>query len=140
MGSEAQALWRWIETYLMKNTSGWNNNLDYGVTMNENHIDEFAKEKFGNYSQYVRFRIDKNNYKMKILPLQNKNTRSEKAYGSVKGGGENKVNILCFKVPENDGKTGFNLHIQVRRQATADRMAKRAANKKAEEEGGWQKA
>ena len=138
MGSVGQALWRYIETRLMSKTSGWDNNLDYGVTVNEDDIEEFVQEKFGGYSKFVRFRIDKTNYKMKALPMQNKNTRAEKAYGSVKGGGENKVNIMCYQVGED--KTGFNLHIQVRRQATADKYAKKAANKEAAASGGWSTA
>jgi len=139
MGSQAESLWRWIETYLMKSTSGWNNNLDYGVTMNEDHMDEFVKGKFGDYSNFKWFRIDDKNYKLKALPMQNKNTRSKNAYGSVKGGGENKVNIMCYKDGEKE-KTGFNLHVQVRRQATADKYQKMAENQKAEESGGWQTA
>lgn len=139
MGSQAESLWRWIETYLMKSTSGWNNNLDYGVTMEEDHMDEFVKGKFDGYSKFRRFRIDDKNYKMKALPMQNKNTRAEKAYGSVKGGGENKVNIMCYKDGGKE-KTGFNLHIQVRKQATADKYRKAAENKKAEAAGGWQTA
>jgi hypothetical protein len=52
---------------------------------------------------------------MKALPLQNKNTREHHAYGSQKGGGENKVNIIAY--PAAGGKNVFNLHIQVRKGA-----------------------
>ena len=55
----------------MSKTSGWDNNLDYGVTVNEDDIEEFVQEKFNGYSKFVRFRIDETNYKMKALPMQN---------------------------------------------------------------------
>lgn len=139
MGSQAEAIWRWIETNLMNSTSGWGNKLDYGTTVDEDHMDEFVKGKFGGYRKYISFRIEDQGYKMNVLPMQNKNTRAKKAYGSVKGGGENKVNVMCYKEGRSQ-KAEFNLHIQVRRQATADKYRKMAANKAAEESGGWQTA
>ncbi|NBC12983.1 MAG: hypothetical protein GVY09_06480 [Gammaproteobacteria bacterium] len=42
--------------------------------------------------------------------MQNKNTRAAHQYGEVRGGGENKVNVLCFK--DGSNAVGFNLHIQ----------------------------
>ncbi|MGN6526286.1 MAG: hypothetical protein ACTHL8_07850 [Burkholderiaceae bacterium] len=134
----ADTLWRWIETNLMKNRTKWSNTLDYGVTVDEDDMDSMVDEQFGGYKKNYWFQIGDVDYKMRCLPLQNKNTREKHAYGSVKGGGENKVNILCYQ----DGVDGvkFNLHIQVRRLAQALDARRRAANKDAEAEGGWQTA
>lgn len=135
MTPTAETLWRWIETYLMKNTKRWDNKLDYGVTVDEADIDDFVNGKFGGYSQNKWFTIGQQRYKMKAFPLQNKNTREEHQYGQVRGGGENKVNVLCYK--DGGSEAGFNLHIQVRRKESAARYAKKAARKAALNSGGW---
>lgn len=134
----ADTLWRWIETYLMKDQTAWDNKLDYGTTVDEDDMDSMVTDKFGKYSKYKWFSIGSNRYKMKALPLQNKNNRAQHAYGQVRGGGENKVNILCFKDGENE--VGFNLHIQVRRLAAALEARQRQANREAAANDDWQVA
>lgn len=118
MNAVAQTLWDYIETKLMgaKNTAvDWTNRLDYGITVNEPDVDEMVKEKFGGYKKVYEFRNGTTQYLMKVLPLQNKNTRDHHAYGSVRGGGENKINVVAY--PAAGGENVFNLHVQVRKTA-----------------------
>lgn len=118
MNAAAQKLWDYIETNLMgsKNTAtDWANTLDYGVTVHEGDVNEIAREKFGGYDTPISFRNGTTQYRMKILPLQNKNTRDHHAYGSVRGGGENKINVVAW--PAGGGGNVFNLHVQVRKDA-----------------------
>lgn len=118
MNSVGQALWDHIVTKLVgsKDTAAdWKNTLDYGITVDEPNLNEMVTEKFGRFNRAVKFTNGTTQYLMKVLPLQNKNTRGHHAYGSVKGGGENKVNIVAW--PEAGGGNVFNLHVQVRKTA-----------------------
>lgn len=115
MTENANHLWRWIETKLLgsKDTGkDWHNTLDYGITVTKDDIDGLVNEKFGGYEQAICFTNGTTQYKVKALPIQNKNTRAKHAYKSVKGGGENKCNIVAW--PAAGGANVFNLHIQVR--------------------------
>ncbi|MBU6258892.1 MAG: hypothetical protein KGN16_07855 [Burkholderiales bacterium] len=115
MTEDAKTLWRWIETELLgaENTAtAWNNKLDYGTTVTEDDIDGLVSETFGGYERWIQFRNGETQYKLKALPVQNKHTRTDHAYKTVKGGGENKVNIVAW--PAKGGANVFNLHIQVR--------------------------
>lgn len=115
MTEDALTLWRWIETELLGSedtSTDWSNTLDYGVTVTKDDIDGLVKEKFGAYERWIRFTNGSTLYKLKALPIQNKNTRGKHAYKTVKGGGENKVNIVAW--PAAGGANVFNLHVQVR--------------------------
>jgi hypothetical protein len=116
MNAVGQTLWDYIETKLMASTNtavDWKNTLDYGVTVDEPNLNEMVNAKFGGFDRAISFRNGTAQYRMKVRPLQNKNTRDHHAYRSVKGGGENKVNIVAW--PAAGGKDVFDLHVQVRK-------------------------
>jgi hypothetical protein len=118
MNAVGQTLWDHIETKLMGSKStgtDWKNTLDYGVIVDEPNLNEMVTEKFGGFNKAIEFRNGTAQYRMKVLPVQNKNTRDHHAYGSVRGGGENKVNIVAW--PAAGGGNVFNLHVQVRKAA-----------------------
>lgn len=115
MTPAASTLWRSLETTLFasENTAkDWSNTLDYGVKVTKEDIDSLVTEKSGGFEKPIRFTNGTKQYKCKAMPVQNKNTREKNAYGSVKGGGENKVNIVAW--PHEGGANVFNLHVQVR--------------------------
>ena len=141
LNAKAQVIWTYIETKLLPTMTGWDNTLDYGTTVDEPDIDNMVAEKFGSYNRFTTFTIGTTQYRLVAKPLQNKNTRLIKSYGSVKGGGENKVNIMAYlHRGKGDPAIGFNLHIQVRKAAAAASAAKSKANAAAAASGDWQTA
>ncbi|MFW5738919.1 MAG: hypothetical protein ACOC1F_00990 [Myxococcota bacterium] len=138
MGPAAQQLWDWIQTELIgdETRAKWTNTVSYGVTVDEDHLNEMVIAVFGGFNRIRGFTNKSDRFKMKALPLQNKHSRTRKAYQNYHGG-ENMVNIVAFPV---GGKNVFNLHVQVRKQAYAEAARKKAQQKAAFEAGGWSTA
>lgn len=136
MGPEAQNLWDWIETQLLGDEarSKWSNTASYGPTVDEDHLNDMVKEKFGTFNKIYNFTNKTQRYNLKALPLQNKHSRTRKAYQNYHGG-ENMVNIVAW--PVGGGKNVFNLHIQVRKKAYAEKARKKAQQKANFNAGGW---
>ena len=136
MGSEAQKLWDWIQTELLgdEQRTKWTNTASYGVTVDEDHLNDMVDSVFGGFNTVLRFTNKTERFNMKVLPLQNKHSRTRKAYQNYHGG-ENMVNVVAW--PVAGGSNVFNLHVQVRKKAYAEAARKKAQQKAAFEAGGW---
>lgn len=137
MSAASDELYRSIHTNYLSTDSKWSQvNITYpGGQQLQSVVDEMVNDNFGGYNVNISFTIGENRYKCKVLPPQNKFSRSKKAYGSDSfEGAESYSNLMINAV--RPFRNCLNMHILLRTLA-AEKRAENKAAKKAVDDDGW---
>ncbi len=137
MSAASDELYRTIEqNYLTSADWGAVNITMPGGQQLQSVVDEMVKDKFGGYRKNKYVTIGTTRYKCRMLPPQNKFSRSKRSYGANSfEGAESYANLEIFEAKHNGTKM-LNMHIILKTLAAEHRAAQKAA-KNTPDADGW---
>ena len=141
MFTEADRIYRHIEQNYLTKKDNWSDvNMTYPEGQQlQSVVDAMASQYFGGYRKNKTITIGSEHFSARMLPPQNKHSRSNRAYGSGSyAGAESYANLMIYS-RGSGGKTMLNMHIILRTLKAEAAAAKKDA-KKVVDADGWSTA